>query len=123
MNPELVSAIVYLLRKTNLPLKIVDDGGIKRPITIGELEANQFAEIVNELQRQEAQEEYNENYRTASLMAAIYNTVPRSSRRVFSPKDFLPDRKSGEAQDNLEKLAAEENIITPQYKPESLKER
>ena len=85
--------------------------------TIGRLSPAQLAVTFNHLQKQESQEEYNKNYRTASLMAAIYNTIPRKTHKVFTPKDFLPEREqSGKSQDKLEKMAEEVDIIMPKYK-------
>lgn len=105
MNTE---AIVYLLRKTNLALK-----------EIGKLTPIQFVAIVKEVQGQESREEYNKKYRTASLLAAIYNTIPRKrGSKVFTPKDFLLGREqttSGEAKSHIEKLAHDKDIIMPKY--------
>lgn len=108
MEQGLLSAIIYIARKLHWSRK-----------EIGALMPPQFREIVNEIQRQEAQEEYNKNYRTASILAAIYNTIPRKSRKVFSANDFLTGEK-GEQRDNtdLEGLAAREGIIMPKYKKE-----
>ena len=94
--------IVYLLRKTHLTLR-----------EIGALTPRQFVEIVNEVQRQESQEEYNKNYRTASLMAAIYNTIPRKGHRIFSAKDFLLEQSIGKSQSRLDKMAEDKGIKLP----------
>lgn len=100
--------VVYIARKLHWPRE-----------TIGKLSPAQLIVTFNHLQQQESQEEYNKNYRTASLMAAIYNTIPRKrGSKVFTPKDFLPEREQGggKSQNNLEKMASEKGIIMPKYK-------
>ena len=96
-------AIIYIARKLHWTLE-----------EIGKLSPQQFYNILWELQTQEAQEEYQKNFRVASILAAIYNTIPRKSGRVLKAEDFLISNKSeGQTATNLEKLAKEEGIIMP----------
>ena len=110
MKPELVSAIVYVARKFHWSRK-----------EIGDLEPNQFTEIVNELQRQEAQEKHEHLSELAVLLSAISNApIPRKNWRGKKSSDFYPDINKGEdkgkSQNNLEKLAIKEGIIMPKHK-------
>lgn len=102
----MIEAIVYLARKLHWSRK-----------EIGELTLNQFNELIKELQSQEAQEQYRQDYSIASILAAIYNTIPTKSRRTFKPKDFLgkaePQRHPTEGK-SLEELAREKGIQMPQ---------
>ena len=105
-------AIVYLLRKTNLTRS-----------EIGKLTPDQFNEILREVSYQEIAEEYNRNFRTASLLAAIYNTIPRKrGSKVFKAGDFLsgdmPERNP--QKDTLEEMADKRGVKLPS---KELKER
>ena len=76
MNTE---SIVYLMRKTNLNLK-----------EIGKLTPAQFNEILKELYYQESVGEWRNQHSVATLLAAIYNTIPRKrGARAFKADDFL----------------------------------
>ena len=76
MNTE---AIVYLLRHTSLTLE-----------AIGKLTPVQFNAILSETYFQESQEEWRTQHSVASLMAAIYNTIPRKKgSRPIKASDFL----------------------------------
>ena len=75
MNTE---AIVYLARKLHWSLG-----------DIGKLSPTQFGMIYDEVRFQEETEHYRTNYAIASVLAAIYNTIPRTSGKVFSPEEFI----------------------------------
>ena len=104
--------IVYLLRKTNLTLD-----------AIGKLTPAQFNEILREVYYQESVDTYREQHSVASLLAAIYNTIPRRrGSKVYQARDFLsgamPERQI-KAQVSLEKLAEDRGIKLP---PKELRE-
>ena len=103
MNTE---AIVYLARKLHWTRS-----------EIGKLSPRQFNEIIKELYYQESIDEWRRQYSVASIMAAIYNTIPRKrGRGACKPGDFLsgvmPQRENNK-QDSLEKLAADRGIKLP----------
>ena len=102
MNTE---AIVYLLRKTSLTRS-----------EIGKLSPEQFNEILKELYYQESVDEWRKMHTVATLLAAIYNTIPRKNRGALKAGDFLsggiPQREAKQ-QDTLEKLAADRDIRLP----------
>lgn len=96
--------IVYLLRKTSLTR-----------VEIGKLTPGQFQEIIKEVYFQESVEEWRRQYAIASLLAAIYNTIPRKrGSKSCKASDFLsgemPTRNS---ENTLEKLAEEKGIRLP----------
>jgi len=98
-------AIVYIARKLKWSRK-----------EIGELTPTQFNELVKELQFQEAQEQYCHDYNIASILAAIYNTIPSKSRKVFKPQDFLrraEPKRQAVKEKLLEELAKEKGIKLP----------
>ena len=103
MNTE---AIVYLLRRTSLTL-----------LDIGELTPTQFNELLTELYYQEAVDEYRKQYSTASLLAAIYNTIPRKSgHKSLTAKDFLAGDmpiRGGKKIKNVDELAIKKGIKIP----------
>ena len=95
MNTE---SIVYLLRKTSLTRE-----------AIGKLTPGQFGEILKEVVYQESVDAFREQYAVASLLAAIYNTIPRKrGSKVFKAGDFLegdmPERNP-KTQSSLDKIA------------------
>jgi len=100
-----IEHIVYLLRKTSLNLQ-----------DIGKLTPRQFNELLKELYFQEAQEEYRKAHSTASILAAIYNTIPKKSHKVYQAKDFLsgdmPARERGETP-SVDELAKKKGIKIP----------
>ena len=103
MNTE---AIVYLLRKTSLTRT-----------EIGKLKPEQLNAIVKEVSFQESVEEYRKQHATASILAAIYNTIPRKrGSRVLKASDFLtgemPTREV-KRQETLETLAEKRGIKLP----------
>ena len=109
MNTELV---VYLLRKTTLTRT-----------EIGRLTPSQFNEIIKEVYFQESVEEWRRQHSAASILAAIYNTIPRKrGAKIFKASDFLgdaPERNPKQA-DSLDKLAESRGVKLPS---KELKER
>ena len=103
MNTEL---FVYLIRKTSLT-----------PLDIGELTPTQLNEMITELYYQEAVDEYRRQYSTASLLAAIYNTIPRKSgHKALTAKDFLAGdmpTRGDKKPSNVDELAIKKGIIIP----------
>lgn len=102
----LTESIVYLLRKTNLTLR-----------EIGKLTPAQFNEIIKEVVYQESVDEYRRQHSVASLMAAIYNTIPRKrGSKVFKADDFLQGRmpeRNPKPQDSLDKMAQDKGVKLP----------
>ncbi|MBA7602015.1 hypothetical protein ES703_09100 [subsurface metagenome] len=99
MNNE---AIVYIARKLHWSRE-----------EIGELTLTQFNEILEELQFQEAQEQYRQDFSIASILAAVYNTIPSKSRKTFKPRDFLGGAEPKRMDSNLAKAAEAEGIEIP----------
>jgi len=99
-------AIIYLLRKTTLTRS-----------ELANLEPDQFMSIFKEVVFQEAQEDYRNQYAIASILAAIYNTIPRKrGSRTYKPNDFLQGqepRRQFKRPATLEKLAREKGIELP----------
>lgn len=97
-------SIVYLLRKTSLTRE-----------GIGKFTPAQFAEIVKEAHFQESIEEWRRQYGIASLLAAIYNTIPRKrGSKILKASDFLLGEMPTRNKENtLEKLADEKGIRLP----------
>ena len=104
MNTE---AVVYIARKLGWNRK-----------EIGELTPKQFRDLLSELYFQEAIENYREQYSVASILAAIYNTIPqKSGHKALTAKDFLsgemPTREGKRPDTNVEILAKQKGIILP----------
>ena len=103
MNTE---AVVYLLRKTSLTLK-----------DIGKLTPKQFYKLLKELYYQESIDEYRRQHSTASILAAIYNTIPRKSgHKALTAKDFLSGdmpTRDGKKPSLVNELALKKGIILP----------
>ena len=98
-----IEAVVYLLRKTSLTRD-----------EIGKLTSSQANEILKELYFQELVEEYKNQYSVASLLAAIYNTIPRKSGKAYSPKTFLnTEMPTRDHKVDLEELAEKKGIKLP----------
>ena len=97
--------ICYLLRKTSLTRS-----------EIGELTLAQLNTILKEVSYQEGVERYEHAHEIASLMAAIYNTIPRKSKKALKAKDFLkgemPQREY-KPKESLETLAERKGIKLP----------
>lgn len=106
-------AVVYLARKLHWTRD-----------EIGKLTPAQFNEILKELHFQESLDIYRQQHSTASILAAIYNTIPRKrGSKTYKASDFL----SGEApvrdpkpKDSLDKLAENKGVKLPS---KELKER
>ena len=104
MNTE---AIVYLLRKTSLTRS-----------EIGKLKPDQLQAIVKEVSYQESVDEYRKMHSVASILAAIYNTIPQKpGHKALTSKDFLsgdmPTREGKRPDSNIEILAKQKGIILP----------
>jgi hypothetical protein len=104
MNTE---SIVYLLRKTSLTRS-----------EIGKLKPDQLNAIIKEVYFQESQESYRHAHGIASILAAIYNTIPQKpGHKALTAKDFLsgdmPTREGKRPESNVEILAQKKGIILP----------
>jgi len=104
MNTE---AIVYLLRKTSLTRS-----------EIGKLKPDQLQAIVKEVYFQESVDEYRKMHSVASILAAIYNTIPQKpGHKALTAKDFLtgdmPTREGKRPDTNVDILAKQKGIILP----------
>ncbi len=87
---------------------------------IGKLTLRQFVELFNELIFQESVDKWESQYNLAMLLAAIYNTIPKSrGGKTFSAKDFydMPKpSKGGEDKQVMTEVDQEANkagIILP----------
>ena len=104
MNTE---SICYLLRKTSLTRT-----------EIGKLKPDQLQAIVKEVYFQESVDEYRKMHSVASILAAIYNTIPQKpGHKALTAKDFLsgdmPTREGKRPDTNVEILAQGKGIILP----------
>ena len=107
MNTE---AVIYIARKLHWTRS-----------EIGKLSPVQFNEILRELYYQESVDEWRKMHTVASILAAIYNTIPRKSHKSLAAKDFLsgdmPTRerkwRSKKPDTNVEILAKQKGIILP----------
>lgn len=101
-----IEAIVYLARKLHWARE-----------EIGKLTPRQFNEILKEIYYQESVDTYREQYSVASILAAIYNTIPRKrGSKVYKANDFLKGDMPGrnpKPQDSLDKMAEERGIKLP----------
>jgi len=100
-------AICYLLRKTSLTRS-----------EIGKLKPDQLQAIVKEVYYQESVDEYRKMHSVASILAAIYNTIPQKpGHKALTAKDFLtgdmPSREGKRPDTNVEILAKQKGIILP----------
>ena len=87
---------------------------------IGELTLIQFVTLYNELVFQESLDRWEAQQNLAALLAAIYNTIPRSrGAKTFSVKDFYdvprPTRggEDKKVMDEVDTMANEAGIILP----------
>jgi len=86
---------------------------------IRELELGQFRELFEEVKYQESVDEYQRGMYVASLIAAIANSVPRRSPKMYKASDFLNWREPQRGQQikdtgiALESLAAKAGIDMP----------
>ena len=97
--------VVYLLRKTSLTRS-----------EIGKLRPEQLNAILKEVAFQESIEQYQHAHSVASLLAAIYNTIPRKSKKALTAKDFLsgePPQREYKPRASLETLAEKKGIKLP----------
>ena len=104
MNTE---SICYLLRKTSLTRT-----------EIGKLKPEQLQAIVKEVYYQESIDEYRKQHGIASILAAIYNTIPqKAGHKPLTAKDFLsgdmPTREGKKVDSELDILAQKKGIILP----------
>ena len=104
MNTE---AIVYLLRKTSLTRS-----------EIGKLKPDQLNAIIKEVYFQESIDEWRKMHSVASILAAIYNTIPQKpGHKALTAKDFLsgemPTREGKRPDTNVDILAKRKGIILP----------
>ena len=100
-------SICYLLRKTSLTRT-----------EIGKLKPEQLNAIVKEVSYQESVDEYRHAHEIASLLAAIYNTIPqKAGHKPLTAKDFLsgdmPTREGKKIDSELEILAQKKGIVLP----------
>ena len=59
---------------------------------IGQMSPQQFNELLKEVYYQESIDEYRRQHGLATILAAIYNTIPRKrGSKVFQASDFLKD--------------------------------
>ncbi len=84
---------------------------------IGQLSPLQFREILKEISYQESVDEYRRQYSVASILAAVYNTIPRKrGSKTFKASDFLqgnmPERHP-QPPVSLEKMAEDKGIKLP----------
>jgi len=99
-------AVVYLARKLHWTRE-----------EIGKLTPKQFNELLKELCFQESIDEYRRQYSTASILAAIYNTIPRKSgHKPLTAKDFLSGdipTRDGKQPSPVDELAKKKGIKIP----------
>jgi len=99
-------AIVYIARKL---------GWSRREI--GDLTPQQFVDILKELSYQESLEDYRTQHNVASILAAIYNTIPRKKgSKTFKASDFIgesPQRNATPKENSIELLAKRRGIKLP----------
>ncbi len=103
MNTEM---IVYLARKLHWTRE-----------QIGALTLAQFSEILKEVYFQESVDEWRNQHSVASILAAIYNTIPRKrGSKTFKASDFLKGdmpQRNPKPQDSIDKLAEDRGIKLP----------
>ena len=84
---------------------------------IGELSPGQFNELLKELYYQESVDEYRKMHSTASILAAIYNTIPqKSGHKALTAKDFLSGdmpTRDGKRPSPIDELAKRKGIKIP----------
>ena len=101
-----IELVVYLLRKTNLTRS-----------EIGKLTPAQFNAILKEVSYQESVDNYRNQYSIASLLAAIYNTIPqKSGHKALAAKDFLSGdmpTRDGKQPSPVDELARRKGIKLP----------
>lgn len=101
---NMIETIVYIARKLHWSKR-----------EIGKLTIEQCNDLMKELQFQEAREQYRQDFSIASILAAIYNTIPTKSRKTYKPRDFLAQQEpKREKEKSLEELAKDKGIELPQ---------
>lgn len=97
-------SIVYLLRKTNLTRE-----------QIGKLTPAQFNEIIKEVAFQESIDNYRNQHSVASILAAIYNTIPRKrGAKTLKASDFLAgDMPQRMQPDSIDQMAEARGVKLP----------
>ncbi len=77
-DDQKLEMVVYIARKLGWSIE-----------AIGKLHPLQFVKLYNELIFQESFDKWKTQYNLAVLLAAIYNTIPKSrGGKTFSAKDF-----------------------------------
>lgn len=96
--------IVYLLRKTSLTRT-----------EIGKLGPAQAIVILNEVYLQEAQDHWRQQHNLATLVATIYNTIPRGrAAKALTAADFIGEMPSRQpTKDRAMELAEKHGIRLP----------
>lgn len=95
----------YLLRKTSTTRN-----------ELGELSPAQYNALLKETYYQESIDEYRRQYSIASLLAAIYNTIPRKrGSKILKASDFLKGEmpQRNEKKDTLDELADKRGVKLP----------
>ena len=97
-------AIVYLARKLKWTRA-----------EIGQLSPQQFNELLKEVSFQESVDEYRKQYGLATILAAIYNTIPRKrGSKVLRASDFLSGEMPTRNKENeLEQIASKHDVKLP----------
>jgi len=87
---------------------------------IGKLKPDQLNAIIKEVYFQESVDEYRKIHSVASILAAIYNTIPqKAGHKPLTAKDFLggdmPTREGKRPDSNVDILARQKGIILPNH--------
>uniref|UniRef100_A0A6M3L1R4 Uncharacterized protein n=1 Tax=viral metagenome TaxID=1070528 RepID=A0A6M3L1R4_9ZZZZ len=103
MNTE---AVVYIARKLKWTRA-----------EIGQLSPSQFNELLGELYFQESVDEWRKMHTVATILSAIYNTIPRKKgSQPIKAKDFLnsemPERHPKQGK-TVDQMAEDKGIILP----------
>lgn len=84
---------------------------------IGQLSPSQAIAVYNELAYQESVDEWRAQHSLASILAAIYNTIPKKSGHAKQASDFLnseePHRINEKKLNQTDKRASEAGIVLP----------
>ena len=105
-------ADVYIMRKTSLDRT-----------EIGKLTPAEYNTLLRELYYQESVDQYRAQHSIASILAAIYNTIPRKrGSKQFKANDFLKGEmpQRNQKQDALDEIADKRGVKLP---TKELKER
>jgi len=101
-----IEAVVYIARKLGWTLS-----------DIGRLTPKQCNELLKELYYQESIDEYRKVHTTASILAAIYNTIPqKAGHKPLQAKDFLSGdmpTRDGKQPSPVDELAKKKGIKIP----------